>query len=132
MSVIESGHGVWMAQGPTADGRTHLFESFRFAEEKQELLFIFFFDEAAMQPCQLRKCGRQKCALIAEGESEWLECTRWKGTCVGHVRRAQQQMFNNMGELCTEKAGNEGDVSDLILDGLYSNRFRRLDGLTRA
>jgi hypothetical protein len=51
---------------------------------------------------------------------------------VGHVRRAQQQMFNNMGELCTEKAGNEGDVSDLILDGLYSNRFRRLDGLTRA
>ena len=40
-------------------------------------------------------------------------------------------MFNDMGELCTEEAGNEGDVSDLILDGLYSNRFRRLDGLTR-
>jgi hypothetical protein len=46
--VVESGHGVWMAQGHTADGRTHLFESFRFAEEKQELLFIFFFDEAAV------------------------------------------------------------------------------------
>jgi len=47
------------------------------------------------------------------------------------TRRAEQQMFTNMGELCTEEAGNEGDVSDLILDGLYSNRFRRLDGLTR-